>query len=148
MASNNLHKLAQGSDAPGIRHKPSKPWESILTPYLGAIAEMRSGRHPIPYRKIALILKEKYGIEIAFSTVASFFRARAKERWQKKIHLSFFQKKFTSTAGMVEDPIEMLRRKRIDPRPQVDSWKSLDVQGPLIRELPQAPAKGKGATIE
>ena len=53
--------------------KPPGPYQSVLNSYLVEIAQLRETRpQPTPYRTIAKILKEKYGLEVSPNSIWSF----------------------------------------------------------------------------
>jgi hypothetical protein len=132
MAATNSHKLEQSSNKTRTRREPSKPWDSVLDPYVEFIAELRNGRRPVPYRKIPALLKEKYGIEVAFNTVSSFVRARSKERKVSKIHPNFLKaSKPPRSEG--DDAVKRLRDKVVQPAANDHSWSELEVHGPLMK---------------
>ena len=53
-----------------------KPYQSKLIPHENEIMAMRRKRPPVPYSKIAAILKEKYQLEICTMAVFDFFKRR------------------------------------------------------------------------
>ena len=64
--------------------KPPGPYQSVLNSYLVEIAQLRETRpQPTPYRTIAKILKEKYGLEVSPNSIWSFVRARTLGRGRK-----------------------------------------------------------------
>jgi hypothetical protein len=56
---------------------PSKPFQSRLNPYRDEIADMRKPWPPVSYKEIALILKERHGLEISPHAIWSFVKTRA-----------------------------------------------------------------------
>ena len=57
--------------------KPGKPYQSQLNAHLAEIAALRKTKpYPTPYKKIAEILKAKYGLEISANSIWSFVRSR------------------------------------------------------------------------
>jgi hypothetical protein len=117
--------------------KASKPWETVVTPYLGEIDQMRRRRpRPVSWRKIAEELLRRHGIKISHSTIADAYNARQEECKVKTIHPSFLQKaKPTENEAVGTDPIERLRRKPTVNQAQEDAdWqKKLLVDGPLTK---------------
>ena len=64
--------------------KQPGPYQSVLNAYLAEIAQLRETRpQPTPYRTIAKILKEKYGLEVSANSIWSFVRARTLGRYRK-----------------------------------------------------------------
>ena len=64
--------------------KPPGPYQSILNSHLVEIARLRDTRpQPTPYRTIAKILKEKYGLEVSPNSIWSFVRARTLGRGRR-----------------------------------------------------------------
>jgi hypothetical protein len=64
--------------------KPPGPYQSVLNSHLAEIARLRETRpQPTPYRTIAKILKEKYGLEVSRNSIWSFVRARTLGRGRK-----------------------------------------------------------------
>ena len=64
--------------------KQPGPYQSVLNAYLAEIAQLRETRpQPTPYRTIAKILKEKYGLEVSANSIWSFVRARTLGRCRK-----------------------------------------------------------------
>jgi hypothetical protein len=60
------------------------PYQSVLNSHLVEIAQLRETRpQPTPYRTIAKILKEKYGLEVSPNSIWSFVRARTLGRGRK-----------------------------------------------------------------
>jgi hypothetical protein len=117
--------------------KASKPWETVVTPYLDEIEEMRRRRpRPLSYRKIAQELLQRHGLKVAHSSISSAYNARQEERKVKSMHSSFLQNtKPTENKVVSTDPIEKLRRKPALNRPQEDAdWQQkLLVDGPLTK---------------
>jgi hypothetical protein len=56
------------------------PYRSKLQPFEVEIAAMRQKRPPTPYREIVRILKERHGLCVQVSTLASFVKVRSKGR--------------------------------------------------------------------
>ena len=64
--------------------KQPGPYQSVLNSHLVEIARLRETRpQPTPYRTIAKILKEKYGLEVSPNSIWSFVRARTLGRGRK-----------------------------------------------------------------
>ena len=64
--------------------KPPGPYQSVLNSHLAEIARLRETRpQPTPYRTIAKILKEKYGLKVSPNSIWSFVRARTLGRGRK-----------------------------------------------------------------
>ena len=64
--------------------KPPGPYQSVLNSHLVEIARLRETRpQPTPYRTIAKILKEKYGLAVSPNSIWSFVRARTQGRGRK-----------------------------------------------------------------
>ncbi|MGA8656364.1 MAG: hypothetical protein WB586_09455 [Chthoniobacterales bacterium] len=64
--------------------KPPGPYQSVLNAHLVEIAGLRETRpQPTPYRAIAKILKEKYGLQVSPNSIWSFVRARTLGRGRK-----------------------------------------------------------------
>jgi len=60
------------------------PYQSVLNSHLAEIARLRDTRpQPTPYRTIAKILKQKYGLEVSPNSIWSFVRARTLGRGRK-----------------------------------------------------------------
>ena len=55
----------------------SKPFRSRLNPYRAEIAEMRRPYPPVSYKEIALILKERHGLEVSPHSIWSFVKVRS-----------------------------------------------------------------------
>lgn len=57
-----------------------KPYQSKLLPYIDEIRALRSTWPPTPYREIATIFKQKYGLEVDRTTIFSFVKVRSGRR--------------------------------------------------------------------
>jgi hypothetical protein len=54
-----------------------KPYQSKLLPYIEEIRALRSTWPPTPYREIAEIFRQKYGLEVDRTTIFSFVKVRS-----------------------------------------------------------------------
>jgi hypothetical protein len=57
-----------------------KPYQSKLLPYIDEIRALRSTWPPTPYREIAAIFKQKYGLDVDRTTIFSFVKVRSGRR--------------------------------------------------------------------
>jgi hypothetical protein len=113
--------------------RPSKPWDTVLNPFLDVIDEMLRRRPPISLRKIQDELSRRHGIRVAHSTVASVLKARKKERKVRSIDPSFLSKNKSCTAAH-NDAVERLRRKAdVKPEQGPNPWDELEIKGPLSK---------------
>ena len=87
----------------------------MLNAYLAEIAQLRETRpQPTPYRTIAKILKEKYGLEVSANSIWSFVRARTLGRCRKL--------KYKIAPDLVQpaDPAQRKERSREGTMPNWD----------------------------
>jgi hypothetical protein len=59
---------------------PGKPFQSVLIPYEDEINILRRRRPPYSYARIAIILHEKYQLDVCRETIFKFVKARARGR--------------------------------------------------------------------
>jgi hypothetical protein len=78
---------------------PGKPFQSSLIPYQNEIAALRTSRPPVSYARIAVLLRENYGLSIQRAAIAKFVKARSGGR---KIY--FFQKEVAAKKNMPVRP--------------------------------------------
>ena len=57
-----------------------KPFQSSLIQYQEEIIALRSKKPPVSYARIAVLLREKYGLSIQRAAIGKFVKARAKGR--------------------------------------------------------------------
>jgi hypothetical protein len=78
---------------------PGKPFQSSLIPYQNEITALRSSRPPVSYARIAVILREKFGVHIQRAAIAKFVKARSGGR---KVY--FFRKEVAAKKGVLVKP--------------------------------------------
>lgn len=56
---------------------PGKPYHSCLIPYKGEIESLRQQKPPVSYAQIAVLLKERHGLNIQRAAIAKFVKVRS-----------------------------------------------------------------------
>jgi hypothetical protein len=98
-----------------------KPFQSSLIPYQKEIAELRGGRPPVSYARIAAMLREKYGLSIQRAAIAKFLKVRSGGR---KVY--FFRKEVERRKAAAAQAIQLTaqpsaRSSRADANETSDS---------------------------
>jgi hypothetical protein len=80
--------ISTPNEIPIPRRKPSRPWQTVLTPYLALINQWCRQSPPLSYRAIALELERKFELKVVQGTVRSAVKERQKPRKIHHIHPS------------------------------------------------------------
>ena len=72
-----------------LKNAPAHPMRSQLEPYRDLIRELRRRRYP--YRKIAIILRDRFALKISKSAVHDFIKVRSRHPNQPRYELKATQ---------------------------------------------------------
>src|SRR5947208_10025704 len=87
---------------------PGKPYRSSLIPYEDEIVALRRRRPPMPYSRIAELLRQKYNFNIQRVAIFKFIKVRSRGRKVYSYSRSTSESKATPQAPRVTVPVPHL----------------------------------------
>jgi hypothetical protein len=92
---------------------PGKPFQSCLIPYRSEIESLREQRPPVSYAQIAVLLRERHGLDIQRAAIAKFIKVRSGGR---KVY--YFRRELAAKPSFSSQSAAKVINPKPDPTPK------------------------------